>query len=333
MASSFEKINYNLRPNKSIERKMMCEALSRLSFIEHLNKYRYIGFGSPYFADFILIHKSLGITDLISIEKEESKKNRFEFNIPYSGIKMHYGHSTTIIPNLELDKKKNIIWLDYDDKISDFMFSDIDSFFLNAKSGSFFIISVNVEQDYPPWDSTTKEKKITLKEFRLTELVERIGKSRIPVEFIDLNFNTNNLIDVSREMINRQIAATLINRNGNHKDLIEYKQLFNFVYKDNATILTVGGLIFDKSQKSIIPKMAFEELPFIQESAESYKIQSPNLTFREIKALDKALPDSMEQNNGKFKNKKLQKIPLIPTDIKNYSKLYRYFPNFTESNL
>ena len=150
MASSFEKINYNLRPNKSIERKMMCEALSRLSFIEHLNKYRYIGLGSPYFADFILVHKNLGITDLISIEKEESKKNRFEFNIPYSGIKMHYGLSTTIIPNLELDKKKNIIWLDYDDKISDFMFSDIDSFFLNSKTGSFFIMSVNVEQDFPP---------------------------------------------------------------------------------------------------------------------------------------------------------------------------------------
>ncbi len=51
---SFEKINYNLRPNKCIERKMMCDALGRLSFIEHLDNYRYIGLGSPYFADFIL---------------------------------------------------------------------------------------------------------------------------------------------------------------------------------------------------------------------------------------------------------------------------------------
>ncbi|MFA5300631.1 MAG: O-methyltransferase, partial [Lutibacter sp.] len=135
------------------------------------------------------------------------------------------------------------------------------------------------------------------------------------------------------EMIVRQISATLINRNGAHKDLIEYKQLFNFVYKDNATILTIGGLIFDKSIKNIIPKMAFNELPFIQEGLESYKIQSPNLTLREIKALDKALPDYINQNNGKLTNKKLQKIPVIPSDIKNYSKVYRYYPNFTESNL
>ena len=77
--SSFEKINYNLRPNKCIERKMMCEALGRLAFLEYLENYRYIGFGSPYFADFTLFHRSLGITKLESIEKEESKKSRFEF--------------------------------------------------------------------------------------------------------------------------------------------------------------------------------------------------------------------------------------------------------------
>ncbi len=65
MSSSFEKINYNLRPNKCIERKMMCETLSRLSHLEHLHNYRYIGLGSPYFSDFSLFHKNLGITELI----------------------------------------------------------------------------------------------------------------------------------------------------------------------------------------------------------------------------------------------------------------------------
>jgi hypothetical protein len=43
--------------------------------------------GSPYFVDFILFHKYLNINDLVSIEREVSKKERFEFNIPYSGIK------------------------------------------------------------------------------------------------------------------------------------------------------------------------------------------------------------------------------------------------------
>jgi len=332
MSSSFEKINYNLRPNKCIERKMMSEALGRLSFIDHLDNYRYIGFGSPYFADFILFHKNLGITDLISVEKEEAKKNRFEFNIPYSGITMKYGHSKTILPNLELGLKRNIIWLDYDDKVSDFMFSDIHSFFSETMAGSFFIISVNVEEEFMQ-PTEIEEDKISLRVFRLNKLIDRIGKERLPNELMTLNMNTRNISNATYEMIKRQIATSLLSRNGKSKDAIEFKQIFNFTYKDNATILTVGGIIFDKSQRAAVKKMAFSKLSFYADTSESCKIQSPNLTFREIKALDKALPGSLEFTSGKFQNKKLQDIPLIPTDIKNYAKVYRYYPNFTEANL
>lgn len=331
--SSFEKINYNLRPNKCIERKMLCETLGRLSFLEDIQKYRYIGFGSPYFSDFVLFHKTLGITDLISIEKETSKKERFEFNIPYSGIKMQYGHSNTILPNLELELRKNILWLDYDDRISDFMFSDIHTFFTNTMPGSFFILSVNVEEDAQLPNNEDTENKLTLKEYRLQQLLTRVGASRLPNNFMSLNMNTKNLIHASYEMINRQISTTLITRNGKNPNRIKYKQLFKFEYKDNAKILTVGGIIFDKSQKNLVNKMDFDNLPFIKTGIEPYEIKSPNLTFREIKALDKLLPDNVEFNGRKFTNEKLNKIPLIPNDIRNYAKIYRYFPNFTETNL
>lgn len=341
MSASFEKINYNLRPNKCIERKMMSEAFSRLSHLDHLNNYRYIGFGSPYFADFILFHKNLGITDLISIEKEINKKDRFEFNIPYSGIKMKYDESSKILPNLELNLKKNIVWLDYDDQISDYMFFDIDTFFFNSSPGSFFILSVNVEQNFmtiddinlAEIDSEKIDSKELIKKFRLNNLIERVGKSRIPSEYMNLNMNTKNLTNVAYEMIYRQIVTTLNTRNGTNQNKIEYKQLFNFIYKDNATILTVGGIIYDKTQRAAISKMCFENLPFIKTSYESYKIQCPNLTFREIKALDKALPNNMKLHRGKFLSKALQEIPLIENDIKNYAKVYRYYPNFTETNL
>jgi len=333
--SSFEKINYSLRPNKSIERKMMCETLSRLSFIDHLDKYRYIGFGSPYFADFILFHKNLGITDLISVEKEQEKKQRFEFNIPYSTIKIHYGESTTIIPNLELDKFRNILWLDYDDKISDFMFSDTGTFFSNAKAGSVFILSVNIEQDFMSSQENDGEesKKISLKDFRMSKLVERIGKSRIPNGYESSNLTTKNTGALVYEMLNRQIETTLIRRNGEDEGELMYKQIFNFKYKDNATILTIGGILYDKTQEKQIKKMEFEALSFIREGADSYDIQCPNLTFREIKALDKILPDDMEFVGGKFTNEHFQKLPLIPSDIRNYAKVYRYYPNYADVNL
>jgi hypothetical protein len=333
MPSSFEKINYNLRPNKCIERKMMSEALGRLSFIDDLDTYGYIGFGSPYFADFILFHKNLGIKDLISIEQETTKSKRFDFNVPYSGIKMIYGHSNTVLPNLELSLRRNIVWLDYDDKVSDFMFSDINTFFSEAMPGSFFIISVNVEEDFMKLLDDNDEKQPTLKEFRLNQLIERVGKERLPSEIMEHNMNTKNLSNATYQMIERQISTSLLNRNGNKKDTVEFLQVFNFSYKDNATILTVGGILFDKSQRVAVKKMAFNKLPFYSDKDESYKIQCPNLTFREIKALDKLLPSVLERHGNGFKNDAFNKIPLIVSDIEKYAKVYRYYPTFTEANI
>jgi hypothetical protein len=330
--SSFEKINYSIRPNKSIERKMFCEALTRLSFIDHLNKYRYIGFGSPYFADFILFHKNLGITNLVSIEKEKDKKDRFDFNIPYSTIQMYYGESTTVLPNLELDKYRNIVWLDYDDKISDFMFSDTDTFFSNAKAGSVFIISLNIEQEPNYTGDDAVLKVMSPREYRMSMLVDRIGKARIPSTHENVNLTTKNTGLLVYEMLNRHIQTTLIRRNGADGKL-KFRQIFNFKYKDNATILTIGGILYDEAQEKQIKKMEFEGLPFIKDGEESYNIQCPNLTFREIKALDKILPDELEFVKGKFTNIKLQGIPLIPSDITNYAKIYRYYPNFADVNL
>ena len=109
----YERIDYNLRPAKSIERKMLCEAFRRLLSFSDLTEYRYVGFGSTFFSDFSLIHKSLGLTDLISIEKEEKDKRRFRFNRPYKCIKLCFGNANDVLPNLSW-AKKIILWLDYD---------------------------------------------------------------------------------------------------------------------------------------------------------------------------------------------------------------------------
>ena len=77
---SYEQVNYTIRPAKCVERKMMCEAFSRLSVFGSLKTYRYIGFGSTYFTDFTLFHRALDMNNMVSIEKDEEKAARFDFN-------------------------------------------------------------------------------------------------------------------------------------------------------------------------------------------------------------------------------------------------------------
>ncbi len=80
---SFKTINYSIRPNKNVERKLIIEFLSALEQKFHISNYRYIGFGSMWFTDFILMHKALQINDMISIEESKSNEKRAEFNKPF----------------------------------------------------------------------------------------------------------------------------------------------------------------------------------------------------------------------------------------------------------
>lgn len=320
--NSFEKINYNIRPNKSIERKMICEALSRLSFIDSLDKYRYIGFGSPFFADFSLFHKQLGLYDLISIESAEDKKDRFEFNKPFSCIQIKYGKASTILPNLELDKKKNIVWLDYDGTVESYMFGDIDTVIANTMAGSVFMLSLNVE---PPKGD---------KEEKLKELIDKVGKQRIPIEYQSANLNTKKYIEVIYQMVDMQIKKSLLERNGNNEDKIDYIQIFNYIYKDGVNMLTVGGIIYNQDQKKNINKMKLHEVAHIRSNSEQCRIQCPSLTYKEIQSLNNLLPCKIKTNkSGKITNEEFKTIPLNPTDIKDYSEIYRYYPNYAEANI
>ena len=61
MSDSGRAINYSSRPAKGVERKLICELVDKFPKPNSINKYRYIGFGSFYFADFILFHNQLNI--------------------------------------------------------------------------------------------------------------------------------------------------------------------------------------------------------------------------------------------------------------------------------
>src|ERR1700712_3390037 len=73
LAGSFKKIDYRLRPAKHAERVMLCDLFRRMRFSPP-ETYQYVGFGSVAFIDFRLVHRTLGIRQMISIE-ETSDEN------------------------------------------------------------------------------------------------------------------------------------------------------------------------------------------------------------------------------------------------------------------
>ncbi|MEF3695694.1 O-methyltransferase [Desulfolutivibrio sp.] len=319
MQGSYIKINYALRPAKCIERKMLCESFVKLSPFGQVEKYRYVGFGSTYFSDFILFHKSLNICNMISIEKDTHNKKRFEFNRPFNCIDIRFGDSVDILPELNWDIR-TIIWLDYDGRISADVLSDLTFVLSSCCSGTIILVSINVE----PEKSENPDEKIG--EYRRKMLEEAVGKEHIPIGLSDNDLNKKNFSKTCRNILNNHISHTLTYRNGVAEigNRMLYRQLYNFSYSDGAKMLTVGGIVFDEGQENLYAQCSFDSLSFIRNSDDAYDIQVPNLTYKEIRELNSQLPGLEVQNLS---------LPNVPQkDLTNFKKLYRYFPTFSESS-
>jgi hypothetical protein len=139
------KIDYRIRPAKSVERKMLCEAWGKLGAFRALSGYRYVGFGSAFFTDFMLVHRVLGIHDMVSIEKNAQHSERFEFNKPFRCIQMEFGTATERLPFIDLKNKPAIVWLDYEVMLNEVILNDIQTVVGRLVSGSSLVVCVNAD--------------------------------------------------------------------------------------------------------------------------------------------------------------------------------------------
>lgn len=326
---SYDKINYLLRPNKSVERKMVCEMLSGISNIQNLSTYLYVGLGSVYFADFMLFHRNLGIKKMVSIESDNKVKDRCEFNKPFSCIELKMGDSTTVLPNLNLQGTNSIVWMDYDSAISDSVFSDINTVVSKMTPDSFFMLSLNAD--------TLKLKEPLEEDSDVVDpqrkVVEMIGDDRFPNRFRDVEMTAKQYLNLLHHCIMTEINTAVQRRNGMNDDKVLFHQTVNFVYLDGIRMLTLGGFLFKQEDaEDHLERMCTRNLPFYKNDAEVYKIQCPVLSLKEIQALNSHLP-CIVHNDGKLEDDFLNKFPLNNSDIRKYAALYRYYPSYVETLL
>lgn len=318
MPPSFRLINYSLRPAKAVERKMLCDLFRRLEPFGRIETYRYIGFGSIYFSDFQIFHQILGISDMVSIEKNGDYWPRFEFNKPFRCVDLKPGHSNVVLPSLDWSKR-SIVWLDYDGKLNKEVLADIATFCSGAVTGSIILISVNVEPDRANVASPEEQNEV-----RLKLLAEAIGDDKVPVDIKGADLRAGGFASVCRRVIDNEIHSLLNARNGplNSDFKLSYKQLINLTYSDDAQMLTIGGVVFEKQHQKLVDQCSFHELFFVHDGVDPIKIRAPKFTQKEIRALNAKLP------HGGADEVVLPGVP--ETDINEFSKIYRYYPSFGE---
>ena len=300
-------LNYETRPLKFTERKMLLSVFNRIVNY-YKNDYQYIGFGGVAFTDFKLFHRELHIKEMCSIEGGKFSIEKLEYNCPYSFINIYQNLSSKILSEIELNKK-TIVWLDYDETLDDYFFDDIAILFSRLPVGSIYLMTCNRELK----SSATRE------EYTSEQFKEKFGNN-VPFLLKNSAFAGENNHKTIKKLLEFQIQKTLKERANSTSEDFKFNQLFNILYQENrgANMFTYGGIITEKEFD--VENLLLSDFEFISPEDIPYKLEIPNFTRKEIDLVDSHLSIS----EADLVSKKV----ITQIELDKYKKTYKYLPNF-----
>jgi hypothetical protein len=312
LPGTFKKIDYRLRPAKHAERVMLLDLFKRLRF-GSIETYQYVGFGSVAFVDFRMVHKLLGIKDLISIEDTDDpdERARFSQNNPYAGLKLHFGHSSAVLPTLDFTKR-SLVWLDYDGALARSMANDLATVGRRAASGSF--LAVTFTTAFPTGGS---DREIELK--RLKEDFSDF----LPDDTKANQFDGAKYAEFGRKALGALLEKAVADADAgetNPQKKRSVKQLCFFKYKDGAPMVTVGWLIVAAGDLPIFEACHFQALPFVRNASVAFTVAIPLVTPMEVREMERRLPNLAAATD-------LDWIP--ESERRKFGNVYRYLPQFS----
>lgn len=288
---------YEFRPAKAAQRRMIVDACRRLTAISALDQYQYVGFGGLEFIDFVEFHRGLGVPQMTSIERDTNMLHRLEFNKPYKGIRLLMGEARDELPQVDWTKL-SITWLDYTDVLTTDILRDVDFVVRSSQPGSVVVVTVN-----------GASTGVRLPD-RLGNLRANLG-DRVGDELTERDMASWGPTRVERSVLHATAHTASREAHG-----VPLRQLFNFHYADDAKMLTWGGIVTSSSVDRVIDSCRFEDLHFIRTGEDAFEINVPVLTDREMTFLETEIVDAsaaLPQIKG-----------LHAKDIKAFADVYRW---------
>lgn len=352
--SSSDKINFSLRTNKNVERKLIFESLSDLSNTFDVAGYRYLGLGAIWFVDFLFAHKALAIGKLISFEKKSRTYTRAEFNKPFSCVKVLEGDARSNIPKLDLTKEPILAWLDYDSAwVGSSVGEDVALLAEQVPSGSIILVTVCSRIDQLDGEVPHVSDEAILNEVEVLLSAEFDDESDRVARIKDQLIQRRDIFERRRDAI-KMLAG------GNAPPVIDKKHLtskyfpellatilmaqfrtsllgprpqynfipiYNFRYHDGAQMITVGGMIANEADTRKLRESGILDRDYIG-GEEQVEIDVPPLTLKEKAALDQLLPSEQVLTADDVEN--TLRFRLKESQVESYYRFYKHYPVYGE---
>lgn len=345
-------VSYSIRPNKTVERLLFVELLSRLerALPSPIDQYCYVGLGGPFLDDFKLMYSEFGMRHMVSIESDLDVHRRQLFNRPFRHIQCLNIKSGELIDHLDMHVPtiRRIFWLDYSEAGLGALRQQIQEFeTLLPKLNAYDIVKVTLNanpsilgdeaDEFDVVRQTSYKRKLIdseLDEHRLEVLRNRLG-DKLPGEVDRQPIGTEL---VRRPQFPRLILALIEHAAYKFQQgmgELKFQPLAAYSYADGQQMLTVTGIMLSAASADSVVKspglnrwklarLTWDKLPI--------PISVPFMSVKERSRVDSLL----HLGGGKSIQRRL-KILLHETEEKSaaalddYKRLNRHYSHFIRS--
>ena len=311
LKSSAKIVSYDLRPSKQIERKMMLDSFgAAMETGFPISEYRYVGMGGIRFYDFMLIHKFLGIKDMVSLEHDEKMMPRAELNLPYLFIKVRNKDVQKFISGDDFGGN-TIYWMDYDGTLQPNITRDVASLVPKVRLGDFIFFTVCAALPKHLQNFSVAD--------RLIEVKEIFGDFAGDVSRDDME---NDKFPVAvHKVLNAAFMNAFVGSTG------KFWPYFQVGYADGSAMLTYGGVYTTPEKQRVFANVINSRVPVLK-GAKKYQIKRFNLTERERGLFDRAATASGPEA---AEIEELKRLGFKKTELTRYRELLRYHPRYVET--
>lgn len=307
-------ISYDLRPAKQSERGILVDLLKLGGDCGlPIRDYRYIGMGANRFYDYLLLHRYLGLRNMVSLEHDQDMFERAKFNVPFKFIDVR---NTTVAQFLAADTEvtPDIFWLDYDGGIGPHIVADIASMSTRLKLGDFCFVTVFGGPPAVMNKMSDSDRLIELKD-KLHDLAGSVT-----------------LADVEKSefpgAVHKILMAAFQNAFAPRLDG-KFVPLLQVEYADSLPMVTVGGGFLADGTATSYRQRVKASLPFLNTTGTAlYEIRSLHLTERERSIFDRAVTSSTSRSQER---NTLKRLGFKEAEIAAYKELIRYLPRYVET--
>lgn len=313
VGKSHEKVHYEFRPAKQVERRMLLHAFQELRTLGYaISNYEYTGLGSIYFVDFALFHRYLGLTRMTSVEGDTDVRKRVEFNRPYKLINLVHDDMSAQIPRLS-SRRRHILWLDFDSILTADLLDAVHLAVTQLSTQSILLITVDVEPPGRPEDGLKKWNPTAWMQYYRNEAGVYFWRGISKRDF------ARDALPVT----NARIVQAVIREGLRERDEV-FIDMFSFLYADGHRMLSVGGMIGGEEDSKKIRSLINRHILFFMRDniMDPFPIRVPLVTRKERLYLDAHMPCRSSWSPRAFTMK--------TTDVKDYSAIYQYYPAYTE---